>query len=128
MKTPAITQLLAVMAKLRSPKGCPWDREQTHGSLAKHLIEEAWELHDAIQAVEAATAAETQPPTETPGVEEREQVVLDYCAATRGILNDDQGGPLHPPGVRMAEALHEVRDSIGRAQAEKKILCRGRTK
>ena len=32
-------------------------------------------------------------------------VVLDYCAAVRGILNDDQGGPLHPPGVRMAEAL-----------------------
>ena len=32
-------------------------------------------------------------------------VVLDYCAAVRGILNDDQGGPLHPPGLRMAEAL-----------------------
>jgi hypothetical protein len=32
-------------------------------------------------------------------------VVRDYCAAVRGILNDDQGGPLPPPGVRMAEAL-----------------------
>jgi Uma2 family endonuclease len=31
-------------------------------------------------------------------------VVLDYCAAVRGILNDDQGGPLHPPGLRMAGA------------------------
>jgi hypothetical protein len=41
-------------------------------------------------------------------------VVLDYCAAVRGILNDDQGGPLHPPGVRMAEALTEVEASIGR--------------
>lgn len=41
-------------------------------------------------------------------------VVLDYCAAVRGILNDDQGGPLHPPGLRMAEALEEVRQSIGR--------------
>jgi hypothetical protein len=41
-------------------------------------------------------------------------VVLDYCAAVRGILNDDQGGPLHPPGVRMAEALHEVQESIER--------------
>lgn len=41
-------------ARLRAPDGCPWDREQTHGSLAKHLIEEAWELHDAIEAVEAA--------------------------------------------------------------------------
>jgi hypothetical protein len=41
-------------------------------------------------------------------------VVLDYCAAVRGILNDDQGGPLDPPGLRMAEALHEVRESIHR--------------
>ena len=36
-------------------------------------------------------------------------VVLDYCAAVRGILNGDQGGPLHPPGLQMAEALKEVR-------------------
>jgi len=42
------------------------------------------------------------------------QVVLDYCAAVRGILNDDQGGPLHPPGLRMAAALAEVRASLGR--------------
>ena len=41
-------------------------------------------------------------------------VVLDYCAAVRGILNDDQGGPLHPPGVRMAEALTEVEASLRR--------------
>jgi hypothetical protein len=42
------------------------------------------------------------------------QVVLDYCAAVRGILNDDQGGPLHPPGLRMAEALTEVQESLQR--------------
>ena len=41
-------------------------------------------------------------------------VVLESCAAVRGILNDDQGGPLHPPGLRMADALTEVRDSIQR--------------
>ena len=41
-------------------------------------------------------------------------VVLDYCAAVRGILNDDQGGPLHPPGLRMAEALTEVQESLQR--------------
>jgi hypothetical protein len=39
-------------------------------------------------------------------------VVLDYCSAVRGILNDDQGGPLHPPGLRMAGALVEVRTSL----------------
>jgi hypothetical protein len=47
-------------------------------------------------------------------------VVLDYCAAVRGILNDDQGGPLHPPGLRMAEALGEVQESIQRNLAAKK--------
>jgi hypothetical protein len=47
-------------------------------------------------------------------------VVLDYCAAVRGILNDDQGGPLHPPGVRMAEALSEVHESIQRNLDAKK--------
>jgi hypothetical protein len=41
-------------------------------------------------------------------------VVLDYCAAVRGLLNDDQGGPLHPPGLRMAEALRDVQESLER--------------
>jgi hypothetical protein len=47
-------------------------------------------------------------------------VVLDYCAAVRGILNSDQGGPLDPPGLRMADALDEVRQSIQRNVAAKK--------
>jgi hypothetical protein len=48
------------------------------------------------------------------------QVVLDYCAAVRGILNDDQGGPLEPPGLRMAEGLREVRASLQRNLDAKK--------
>jgi hypothetical protein len=47
-----------------------------------------------------------------PASDEAGQVVLDYCAAVRGIVNDDQGGPLHPPGLRMAEALQEVSESL----------------
>src|SRR5499426_4475041 len=46
--------------------------------------------------------------------DESQDVVLDYCAAVRGILNDDQGGPLHPPGLRMAEALADVHASLQR--------------
>ena len=42
------------------------------------------------------------------------EVVLDYCSAVRGILNDDQGGPCQPPGLRMAEALGDVRASLQR--------------
>ena len=49
-KNSAINDLLQVMAKLRSPTGCPWDREQTHRSLCRHAIEEVYELVDAIEA------------------------------------------------------------------------------
>jgi tetrapyrrole methylase family protein/MazG family protein len=43
-----LLDLVKVMARLRAPGGCPWDREQTHGSLARHLLEETHELLDAI--------------------------------------------------------------------------------
>jgi len=46
-----------------------------------------------------------------PRTDDAGEVVLAYCACVRGILNDAQGGPLHPPGLRMAEALGEVRES-----------------
>ena len=36
--------------RLRQPDGCPWDREQTHASLKKHLLEEAYEVYDALDA------------------------------------------------------------------------------
>jgi tetrapyrrole methylase family protein / MazG family protein len=41
-------KLREIIDKLRSPEGCPWDREQTHESLRKYLLEEAYELIDAI--------------------------------------------------------------------------------
>src|SRR3990172_2289097 len=47
---PAIDELLAVMARLRSPTGCPWDREQDHRSIRFHAVEEVYELLDAIEA------------------------------------------------------------------------------
>jgi hypothetical protein len=48
------------------------------------------------------------------------EVVLDYCTTVKGILNNDQGGPLHPPGIRMAEALQSVRQSLERNLQAKK--------
>lgn len=42
-------ELVSVMARLRAPGGCPWDREQTYASLAQYLLEEAYETFDAIQ-------------------------------------------------------------------------------
>jgi hypothetical protein len=49
-----------------------------------------------------------------------QDIVLEYAAGIRGILNDDQGGPLDPPGLRMAEALGEVRASLQRCVEPKK--------
>jgi MazG family protein len=49
-KTKAIDDLLKVMARLRSPTGCPWDREQDHHTLRWHAVEEVYELMDSIEA------------------------------------------------------------------------------
>ena len=46
-------ELVAVMERLRAPGGCPWDREQTYGSLAQYLLEEAYETFDAIQEADS---------------------------------------------------------------------------
>jgi hypothetical protein len=51
---------------------------------------------------------------------EAQDIVLEYAAGIRGILNDDQGGPLDPPGLRMAEALGQVRASLERCVERKK--------
>lgn len=45
----SFTDLVALMARLRSPEGCPWDREQTYQSLAPMLLEEAYEAFEAVE-------------------------------------------------------------------------------
>ncbi len=45
-----LRDLLTVMARLRGPSGCPWDAEQTHQTLARHLLEEAHETLEAIDS------------------------------------------------------------------------------
>jgi tetrapyrrole methylase family protein/MazG family protein len=45
--------LVAVQARLRAPGGCPWDREQTHATLKTYLIEEAYEVLDALEKGDA---------------------------------------------------------------------------
>jgi len=47
-ETERIRQLLEVVRRLRSPQGCPWDREQTHASLRASMLEEAYEVLEAI--------------------------------------------------------------------------------
>jgi tetrapyrrole methylase family protein / MazG family protein len=53
-----IHTLLNIMARLRAPDGCPWDREQDHQTLRHHAIEEVYELLDAIEARDDTLMAE----------------------------------------------------------------------
>ena len=48
----SLGSLVAVMARLRGPRGCPWDREQSHESLRVHLLEEA---HEVLEAIDRGT-------------------------------------------------------------------------
>ena len=50
----ALLELVAVMDRLRSPGGCPWDAEQTHESLLKYAIEETYELVEAVESGDRA--------------------------------------------------------------------------
>ena len=51
-------KLAAVQARLRAPDGCPWDREQTHVSLRTYLIEEAYEVLEALESGDDGKFAE----------------------------------------------------------------------
>jgi len=75
---------------------------------------------------EGAPSVEQEVAVTAPG-DPAGDVVLEYCAAVRGILNNDQGGPLHPPGLEMSDALTEVRQSLGRNLAAGKGASRRRT-
>jgi nucleoside triphosphate diphosphatase len=55
---PGLHELLATVARLRAPDGCPWDREQTATSMARHLLEEAFEAVDALRRGDADATRE----------------------------------------------------------------------
>ena len=51
-------KLVELQQRLRAPSGCPWDREQTHATLRTYLIEEAYEVLDALESGDDAKFAE----------------------------------------------------------------------
>lgn len=89
-----------ISARLRAEDGCPWDREQTHLTLAKHLIEESWELHDAIEAHAASPNQETDAALAEELGDVLLQVILHtQLAAERGAFD------LIDVQVRLAEKI-----------------------
>jgi len=106
-------------------------------TIEREILEARQARSVAPDPKETVPTADASPPIDPPGAEETENpqtpaeetedlqtpaedVVLDYCSAVRGILNGSQGGPLEPPGLRMASALEQVRASIHRNLDQKK--------
>src|ERR1700742_2216708 len=56
--TNSFYRLVSLMARLRSPEGCPWDRVQTFGTLGPMLVEEAWEVADAADHADPRNVSE----------------------------------------------------------------------
>src|SRR6202162_5736964 len=56
--SPGIAAIFEVVQRLRAPGGCPWDREQTHESLRPYLLEETYELLEAIDSGDDAKIME----------------------------------------------------------------------
>src|ERR1700693_4842254 len=56
--SPGVSAIFQVVARLRAPDGCPWDREQTHESLRPYLLEETYELLEAIDSGDDAKIKE----------------------------------------------------------------------
>ena len=98
-----VKDLLKIMARLRSPSGCPWDREQSEQTLKKYLIEESYE---ALEAIEAGNPKELR---EELGDILLQIIFLSRIAEERGEfnffhvvppsvdLNKPLSGPFHAP-------------------------------
>jgi MazG family protein len=80
--------LVAVMARLRAPGGCPWDHEQTYASLSQYLLEEAYETFDAIH--EADETGDTANLREELGDLLLQVVFHSTIGAERGDFNIDE--------------------------------------
>jgi len=81
-------ELVAVMARLRAPGGCPWDRQQTYASLSQYLLEEAYETFDAIH--EAGETGDTAHLREELGDLLLQVVFHSTIAAEKGDFTIDE--------------------------------------
>jgi hypothetical protein len=108
-------RVLAERRQAAAPAPTPADERPKTDEPRRALRDLGWSSTERpLEATGRSTTGEAR------GADEAGEVVLEYCAAVRGILNDSQGGPLHPPGIRMREALQDVRDSLERNLQVKK--------
>jgi len=72
-------RFVGLVERLRGPGGCPWDAEQTHHSLSRHLIEEAYEVIEAIEALPASAPAPGPDPVPEGSYEHLEEELGDLA-------------------------------------------------
>src|SRR5947209_12751177 len=106
--------LVALMSRLRSPEGCPWDREQTYATLAPMLLEEVYE---AFEAVEEARAGRPENLREELGDLLFQIIFYAQVASERGEFTiEDVTDAIHSKMVRRHP--HVVADASGRDTEE----------
>ncbi|SDS23060.1 XTP/dITP diphosphohydrolase [Paraoerskovia marina] len=131
MTTTGMPDLLAAMDRLYSPGGCPWDAEQTHESLVRYLLEESYELAEAIET------------GDRPGMREELGDVLLQVVFHARIAADDADDPFtfddvardltdklvrrHPHvfGDAPVEDLHAQWDAIKRTEKQRASVLDG---
>ncbi|WP_270263194.1 MazG nucleotide pyrophosphohydrolase domain-containing protein [Kocuria marina] len=96
-------RLLAVMDRLRSPGGCPWDAAQTHESLLRYLVEESYEVVEAVEALEPSERRRTEL------VEELGDVLLQVVFHSR--IGQEHPGEQH---FDISDVLAAVTDKLVR--------------
>ena len=123
-KKAAINDLLRVMARLRSPTGCPWDRQQSHWTLRRHAIEEVYELIDAIEAGDDHEMAEELGDLLLQIVFHcqlaRERGAFDFEEVCRLLVNKLIRRHPHVFGEQTAETAGDVRRIWGEVKAAEK--------
>jgi hypothetical protein len=106
--------------KVRGLRGIERDVLRQQSQAPVPIVEVPSPAAPVAEVPSVATIPAHREPSNNQPMDVASQVVLDYCSAVRGVLNSDQGGPLQPPGIRMAEALQEIRDSLQINLEEKK--------
>ncbi len=87
-----MTRLLDLAERLRRPGGCPWDAEQTHHSLTRYLLEEAYEVVEAVEALPAGAPGGAEPvPPEAYSALEDELGDLLYQVVFHAVLAEEAG-------------------------------------
>ncbi len=85
------TELVRVMAELRAPGGCPWDAEQTHHSLTRYLLEESYEVVEAVERLPADAPIGTLPDDPAYAALVDELGDLLYQVIFHALLADEAG-------------------------------------